>query len=154
MDTTGRTLHLIDIENQLGHGRIKAYEVAEFMTSYKAVSNMRESDQVIIAVSSRDGLLELARANMTTCRFMHRPGKNGADLELLDVMLLENIADRFDRVVLASGDGGFVPAVFDLGIQGVHVTVIGQAGHISKRLRLVAHQTIEFPTYHLERYAA
>lgn len=154
MDTTARSLHLVDIENQLGHGHIKAHEVTEFMTSYKALSNMRAGDPVIIAVSSSEGLLELASANMTSCRLMHRPGKNGADLELLDVMLLENIADRFDLVVLASGDGGFVQAVFDLGLQGVHITVIGRAGHISKRLRLVAHQTIEFPNYDLESYAA
>jgi len=154
MNTANRTLHLIDIENQLGTGDIKADEITKFMAFYKDVARVQETDHVIIAVSSSDGLLELAKAHTGPCRYLHKPGRDGADHELQNVMLLENIAERFDRIVLASGDGGFVDAVLALGQQDAYVTVIGRVGHISKRLQLVARPMIELPIYDPERLAA
>ncbi len=154
MNITNRPLHLIDIENQLGTGCIKAAEITKFMALYRDVARMREADHVIIAVSSSDGLLELAKAHTGPCRYLYKIGKDGADLELQNVMLLENIAERFDRIVLASGDGGFIDAVLALGQKDAYVTVIGRAGHISKRLQLVARPMIELPTYEPERRAA
>lgn len=154
MNTANRTLHLIDIENQLGTGCIKADEITKFMALYRDVTHMQETDHVIIAVSSSAGLLELAMAGTAPYRYLHKSGKDGADRELQNVMLLENIAERFDRIVLASGDGGFVDAVLALGQEGAYVTVVGRAGHISKRLQLVARSMIELPIYDIERLAA
>jgi uncharacterized LabA/DUF88 family protein len=71
-----------------------------------------------------------------------RSGEDGADLALLDVLLGERVAARFDEVVLASGDGIFTDAVAALGTAGVDVTVLARSGHCSKRLRLAARHTV------------
>src|SRR4051812_24589083 len=108
MKAAGRTLHLIDIENQLGHGHISSVAVRAFMASYRELVGLEEPEQTILAVSSSEGLVELAASKVERSRLLYRQGKDGADHELQDVMLLENIAERFESVILASGDGGFV----------------------------------------------
>jgi uncharacterized LabA/DUF88 family protein len=46
----------------------------------------------------------------------------------------ENIAARFDHVVIASGDGAFAGVARALVNAGVRVTVVGRHGHISHML--------------------
>ena len=64
-------------------------------------------------------------------------GESGADKALLEV-LGEDVADRFDEVVLVSGDAIFTKIVSDLTGHGVVVTVIAHEAALSRRLRLAA----------------
>ena len=69
-------------------------------------------------------------------RRLLRRGVNGADLALLQVIESENLGRRFERVVIASGDGIFAEACANLQSTGCHVTVVTRPGALSTRLRL------------------
>ena len=136
-----RTLHLIDIENQLGTPRVTADEIAEWFHEYASRVAIGPLDQIVIAVGTVDGLIGLATIN---CRRLVKFGANGADLALLNVLNEENVARRFNRVNLASGDGIFTPAVAELAAAGVTVTVISRPHGLAARLRMAAAATITF----------
>jgi uncharacterized LabA/DUF88 family protein len=71
-----------------------------------------------------------------------RSGADGADLALIEVLTGEHVHERFDEVVLVSGDGIFVEAVEKLEGTGVHVTVVADRESCSKRLRLAATRVV------------
>ncbi len=71
-----------------------------------------------------------------------RSGKDGADLELIDVLEHENVAARFRHVVIGSGDGGFSQAAADLAARGIHVTVVSRWGSLAQTLATVAGEVI------------
>lgn len=77
-------------------------------------------------------------------RILLRSGENGADLVLLEVLTGERVEERFDEVVLVSGDGIFTDAVSMLGAAGVSVTVVAHPDGCSKRLRMAAGRTVFF----------
>lgn len=54
----------------------------------------------------------------------------------------EDVASRFESVVLASGDGIFADAVSELAAAGVPATVVGRQRHVARRLQLVASRVI------------
>lgn len=148
----GRAIHLIDIENQLGTGRIDSEGVTRFFGEYGTCVGLGPLDQV--AVSSIEALQAVHLSSMRGCRLLFKPGHDGADLMLQEVMMSENIADRFERAICASGDGGFLDAVAYLTTRGVRVTVVSQGRSLAKRLRLAAHETIELRIFTIEKDAA
>jgi uncharacterized LabA/DUF88 family protein len=78
-------------------------------------------------------------------RYLVRSGKDGADIRLAEVMVDERIADRFDHVYIASGDGGLAPFVASLGAHGVRTVAVSRTTSISPRMRLAAAETIYLP---------
>jgi uncharacterized LabA/DUF88 family protein len=66
-------------------------------------------------------------------------------LALLDV-LDENVAQRFEHVVVASGDGAFSGAVSALGAAGVLTTVVAQRDKLARTLRIAAARVVYLPT--------
>lgn len=131
----GRRIVLIDIENVVGG----LSAVRDYVSWARGVVGesvpVQPGDQVVIGVGPT-GLLDLACA-WKGVRYVMRPGRNGADLALLEV-LGENIAHRFTEVVLVSGDGIFTHAIAALASRGVKTTVVGHAGGLSRRLELAA----------------
>jgi hypothetical protein len=97
-------------------------------------------DQVVVA-SSHLTLLN-AGLGWPAARYRIRSGPDGADLELLDVLLCENVATRFSCVAIGSGDGIFANAAAILASAGVWVTVISRRSSLSPRLKLAAHEVI------------
>jgi len=87
---------------------------------------------------------------MRHCRLLFTLGPDGADKALQEVMLREGLPSRFQTVVCATGDGGFVNAVAYLTAQGTRVIAVAPSGSIAKTMRLAAHQTIELSSDHLE----
>jgi hypothetical protein len=73
-------------------------------------------------------------------RLVARSGENGADLALLEVLAQERVEERFDEVIIVSGDGIFTDAVAALGAAGVRVVTRPEA--CSKRLRMAAGRTV------------
>ena len=71
-----------------------------------------------------------------------RSGPDGADLELLNVLLHEEVAARFTRVVIGSGDGVFARAAASLATAGVRVTVVSRRDSLSSRLAFAAGEVI------------
>ncbi|SKU22811.1 NYN domain-containing protein [Mycobacteroides abscessus] len=137
-----RRIVLVDIENVVGG----LSAVRDHVSWAKAVIGecvpAQPGDQVVIGVGPT-GLLDLACA-WKSVRYVMRPGQNGADLALLEV-LGENIADRFTEVVLVSGDGIFTHAIAALASRGVKTTVVAHASGLSRRLEFAAGEVRRLP---------
>ena len=138
-DSGSRRLLLIDIENVVG-GLVCSEATAEHARcSIVQAVGAHPMDQVVVATCHK-GYPYVAWC-WPTARRRVRSGKDGADLELLDV-LQEEVPAHFQHVVLVSGDGIFTEAVTELGRRGVKVTVAARRGHLSNRLRFAAAEVV------------
>lgn len=134
LNTTNRELHLIDIENELGTGQVKATDIARFRTFYLKANNVPADAHIVVAASSSQNLLEAA-FGWPGARTVWLPGHDGADLALLEIAYEENVEKRYDKVVIASGDHIFAVAAVSLQNLGVKVKVFARAVFVSVILR-------------------
>ncbi|MFI7743742.1 hypothetical protein [Kocuria rhizosphaericola] len=139
-----RSIHLIDIENQLGTPFFCAEQVNAWFDDYVHLVDYQTGDLIVVGTTARPTVWELERSTVP-CRKLFRLGPDGADRVLQEVMWEENLPTRFDRIVCASGDGGFTDVVAALGAAGGHVVVVSQLSRLSKRLRLAAAEVITLP---------
>jgi NYN domain len=135
-----RALHVVDIENLAGAAVPSLALVSEVQGRYVACLGFGADDQVVLAASHL-GLLN-AGLGWPHARYRVRSGKDGADLELIDVLEHENVAARFGHVVIGSGDGGFSRAAADLAARGIHVTVVSRRASLHPRLAKAARDVI------------
>ncbi len=135
-----RRLHLVDIESLAGASLPSLSQVRQAQGLYADCLAFGALDQVEVA-SSHLTLLNAA-LGWPHARYRVRSGPDGADLELLDVLLCENVAARFTHVVIGSGDGAFACAAATLAAAGVRVTVVSRRPSLSARLALAAHNLI------------
>jgi NYN domain len=139
-----RGLHLIDIENLTGGGKPSSDQVRIVQRVYSGRLALGTLDQVVIA-SSHLTLLSAA-LGWPCARYRVRSGRDGADLELLDILAYEEVAARFTRVIIGSGDGAFARAAAGLTAAGVQVTVVSRRDSLSARLAMAASQVIYLDT--------
>ena len=135
-----RGLHLIDVENLAGAGRPSFEQIRAVQGSYAGHLTFGALDQVVVA-SSHLTLLNAA-LGWPHAGYRVRSGPDGADLELLNVLLHEEVAARFTRVVIGSGDGVFARAAASLATAGVRVTVVSRRDSLSSRLAFAAGEVI------------
>lgn len=138
----GRRLVVVDIENVVGGAVLTVEQAAGARRSIREAANLNGTEHVVIG-TSHVGLVSTG-LGWSGSRLVVRSGKDGADLALLDVLTEERVEERFDEVVLVSGDGIFADSVAALGAAGVHVTVLAPLGHCSKRLRMAARHVVLF----------
>jgi hypothetical protein len=131
-----RRLHLVDIENLAGAPIPSLGQIRRVQSLYAERLPFGAADEVVIA-SSHLTLLNAA-LGWPHARYRARSGPDGADLELLDVLLCENIATRFARVAIGSGDRAFAAAAASLAAAGVWVTAVSRRRGLSPRLALAA----------------
>lgn len=131
----GRRLVAVDVEN-VTRGTVRTEQARQTRAEITRVLGLTDTDQVVIGVSP---------CNLLSCwtawpgaRYVVRPGVDGADLALLEVLTSENVETRFGEVVIASGDGIFAGAAADLAARGVRVTVLAGHGCLSTKLWLAA----------------
>lgn len=129
-----RELHLIDIENELGTGKPVAHEIAQFRSFYLKTNDVPANAHIVIAASSKETLLE-ACVGWPNARTVYLPGRDGADLALIQVALEENVEKRYGKVVFASGDHIFADAATTLQGLGVVVKFFARAIHLSRFIR-------------------
>lgn len=135
-----RTLHLIDIENLVGTALPGQDEVSSLRMQYRKHVGIGETDHVVIACSHlafRD-----AAFGWRDARHLVRSGPDGADIELLNVIYGEHVAERFTDVLIGSGDGIFADAAAYLAGHGCQVTVVSRRGHLKAALRLAANDVL------------
>jgi NYN domain len=135
-----RALHVVDIENLVGAAIPTLDRVCEVQYQYLACLGFGGDDQVVLATSHL-GLLN-AGLGWPHARHLVRSGKDGADLELIDVLEHENVAARFRHVVIGSGDGGFSPVAANLAARGLHITVVSRWGSLAQTLASIAEEVI------------
>jgi hypothetical protein len=131
-----RELHLIDIENELGCSRFTIADVAAFRLTYLEQVKPAVDAHIVIATSSHMGLVS-AGIGWPDARKLLRPGRDGADLALAQVVLEENVEHRFTDITVASGDGIFADIVTALRRIGIRVSVVASS-HVSVSRKLVA----------------
>lgn len=136
----GRRLVVVDIENVVGGGVVAAEQAVDARLSIQEAVSLSGCEQVVIG-TSHIGVLA-TWLGWRGPRIVVRSGENGADLALLEVLTGERIEERFDEVVLVSGDGIFTDAVAALGAAGVSVTVVAHTDGCSRRLRMAASRTV------------
>jgi hypothetical protein len=138
--SSGRRLVVVDIENVAGGAVQTAEQAACAHLSVDAACPLRTDDLVVIG-TSHIGVVA-SGIGWPGPRIVVRSGVDGADLALLEVLTTERVAERFESVVLVSGDGIFTGAVAALQARGVNVTVVAYADRCAKRLRLAASRTV------------
>jgi NYN domain-containing protein len=139
-----RALHLIDIENLAGGAKPNFEQIRDVQGIYADRLRFGALDQVVIA-SNPHALLSVA-LGWPHARYRVGYGRDGADLELLDVLLSEKVAARFTRVIIGSGDGAFARAAASLAAAGVQVIVVSRRGSLSARLAFAASEVIYLDT--------
>lgn len=135
----GRQIILVDIENVVGGAVLTRAAATWARTQIENVLDLRDDAQIVIG-TSHVGCLEAALA-WPNKQYIVNSGPDGADLALLGEIETLRI-DRYDSVVLVSGDGIFTDAVATMARNGADVTVVAHYGLCSSRLRLAAARTI------------
>ena len=135
-----RTLHVVDIENLAGGPMLSLVQVNELQGWYMARLGFGADDQVVMASSHLTFLN--AALGWPHARYRVRSGPNGADHELLDVLEHEDVAARFSRVVIGSGDWRFSRAAASLAERGVRVTVVSRRGSLAAVLARAAQDVV------------
>ena len=134
-----RTLHLLDIENlaggiRRGVGASVDALFADAIRAYEDTVSLTSADQVIVAC--HPNLAFCAHQALPRARLVVREGVNGADLALLDAVAdVEWVAERFDRVIIGSGDAIFLPLMRRLQGLGIPVGAIALVSSFSGELR-------------------
>ena len=143
--TIGRQVILVDIENLVGGAVMTASSAHWARTQLEAVTEISPDAHVIIG-TSHIGLFP-TRDVWPGKQYLIQSGPDGADLALLEA-IDDLLVNRYDEVVLASGDGIFADAVSRLTAHGLDVTVVAHHGRCAARLRMAAHRTIYMQNNH------
>ena len=134
----GRRLVVVDVENIAG-GPCKTEAAVAWVRRRLTDAGAVTGDDMVTVGVDECGLASVAWA-WQGARAVYGHGRDGADRALLEV-LAERIPERYDSVVLASGDGIFTDVVAELVARGVHVTVVAHATGLSRRLASAASTT-------------
>jgi hypothetical protein len=130
----GRSIHLIDVENLLGGAGFAELNVIELMAEYGLTVTRGPEDHLVVASCHR-----AASATWLGCpeaRRLVRSGRDGADRALLEVIERENVALRYDRIVIGSGDGIFAEPAAMLQALGAKVIVVAPVSGLASKLQL------------------
>ena len=136
----GRTLFLVDAENLVGSGRPSACALAAAASQLASAVPATLLDHVVVGVAH--SCLIDAGVAWPGARLVVGSGPDGADHALLAQAEPDQLAARYDRVVIASGDGIFSDIAASLGALGVEVVIASRAEACSARLRLVATRVV------------
>ena len=139
----GRALHLVDVENLAGGpGRVDLW-FTPAMREYLAVAEPSESDQMITAADI--SLWRRTAFDVPVGRYLPGRGPDGADHALLDAAPPEWVSNRFDRLVIGSGDHAFTALALAVRSAGVEVVVVTRPALLAGSLRRAADVVIALP---------
>lgn len=137
----GRAFHLLDLENLIGDPDADQPEVDAALTAYLAGAVLGADDLVAVAVNHRI----YRRACFSLDRgwdIKLASGPNACDHVLLDAAPVEWVVDRFDRLVVGSGDGIFVDLVQAVRRHATPVWVVARDRCLSRRLAAAASRVV------------
>lgn len=138
----GRGIHLLDIENLTGSPSPTTVQVTAFMSRYRGLVPVGPADQFVVAVNPR-AVLSVGIA-LRGIQLLIRSGPDGADRALTECGYADRLPERFERVVIGSGDGHFTDLAAWLAGHGMHVTVVSKRGSLNWRLYLAAPEVVTF----------
>lgn len=140
-----RTLHLIDADNLLGDSRTCDSElIADTFAKYRRAAGFVHGDHAVVATGTNGRhVYEVERAWRGVCH-RRRRGVDGADLTLLEEAEWVASGQRFDRVVIGSGDHIFILAYDQLIAAGLTVDVVSRREALSTALAERARGRVRF----------
>jgi hypothetical protein len=134
-----RTLHLIDADNLLGDpGTCDRHRIEAMYAAYRQAAGFADDDHVVIAAGANGEHVFEVEYGWERARHLRRRGPDGADLALLEEATWAARGDRYDRVVIGSGDGIFVSAYDELTAAGLRVEVVAPERSLSTALAELA----------------
>lgn len=138
---TSRTAVLVDLENAAASPipTLHATQAVQVMVS----SLVPDPEAHYIVATGTRSHIDVA-FGWRGGRIWARGGQHGAELELLDRARHENLAGRYQEIMVVSGDGMFTDYVSELGRLGVTTTVVGWRHSMSRSLRMAAHHVVYF----------
>lgn len=117
-----RRVHLVDVENLAGGGRLTSTDVITCFDAYFGLGLVGPEKHVIVGCSPKvQAEVGLSWGGPHQRVIGHGP--DGADAALLDVVRTEALDARLTELIVASGDNVFAGAVAQLRADGVAVTV-------------------------------
>ena len=152
---TTRSIFLGDIENLAWDKQANTLTLPSIRTISDAVSiKLQEYSPLEVLASSHYFAKQIWFAWGRTTRRLLGSGPDGADKALLDLVNNEKLHERFDTVIIGSGDGIFTKVATELASRKVHVIAAYGNGRLSKELQLAVHETIELTTLNQQTQAA
>ncbi len=134
-----RSLHLIDLENLCGSGLPPTSFIEKVWRTYRYGVLTSPEDHYVVGSShifaSRAWFVLPAQGIQRRAR----SGKDGGELAILADVDLDHAASRFDRLVIASGDGMFTEAAKAAREHGLHIHQVSGLGSCSRALAATAH---------------
>ena len=135
----------MDIENINGGAVSCQCDADSAWSEVAAAIDLTPGEQVVLGVGPSS--LLAAGTSHPEARVVMGRGLSGADHALIEVLDEENLAARFDEIVIVSGDGIFAEVASRLASQGAVVTIVAREGHLSKRLRFAAGEVVIIPDH-------
>ena len=142
LKTKARELVLVDIENLAGTPSPSQDQIADIKAIISRYTSVDCLSQCVVACSHH-AASEVLFAFPSALRRV-KSGVNGADIALVEELSDHRVIERFEKIVVCSGDWIFTDEVARLGQNGVDVTVIARKGSLSKQLQLAARNVITF----------
>lgn len=136
-----RALFLVDLENLLGDPSDYA-GVAEAMGRCLIAGRWVPGDHLVVAGHPHLVLVARTATGLSFQALRAPRGPDGADRALLSALTPAFLADRYHRVVIASGDHAFAGLAAELGGRGIPVWVVGRSGSVAAELRLAAARVV------------
>lgn len=130
----GRALHLVDLENLTGDPGAGPERIARVWATYRGAVPLTPSDHVVVASCTLFARNAWWVLPLTGIQRRVRDGADGADLALREELDVAATARRFDRLVIASGDGGFTAAALEARAAGLHVHQVVGVSRSARRL--------------------
>lgn len=132
----GRAIHLIDIENLCMESNPTEEHVAIAKAAYIQKVKPGPNDHFYVTVSSRANMAA-AMFGWGNAAFGCKEGHDGADILLAELMLEGKLGERFEKVYLASGDGGLAPFASSLMKQGIDLEVVSAPSALATQYRFI-----------------
>jgi hypothetical protein len=132
----GRAVHLIDIENLCMDSNPTEAMVAAAKSAYIKKVNPGPNDLFYVTVSSKGNLVPVL-FGWTGATHAFKEGHDGADILLAELILNGDLETRFEKVYLASGDGGLAPFASSLLSKGVALEVVSAPRALATQYRFI-----------------
>ena len=136
----GRGLHLVDLENLAGWAVVDPAALASLARRLHRLARVRTGDHVVVATNPAQ-LMASAPA-FPGARLLVGRGRDGADRALLSAAHAAEVAERYDRLVVMSGDHAFAPLAEEVRRLGRTVRVVAHGESLSARLRDAASEVV------------
>ncbi|MBP2264714.1 hypothetical protein J3A64_000178 [Pseudarthrobacter sp. PvP004] len=141
-----RTLHAIDLENELGGVDASPQEISDFFHVWSLhTSTVTPGDRVIVAMSHRLAKRAWFVLPRQGIQRVVGSGQDGADNALLHAIDITHDSRRFSRLVIGSGDGIFTDLALKAARSGMQVEQVVGRGRPSRRLMAACTLTTQLP---------